>query len=44
MLVYQADDEAAARELIAADPYTREGVVDEVSLREWVVVVPPTDS
>ncbi len=44
VLVYEADTEEAARELIAQDPYTREGVVDEVSLREWVVVVPPLEA
>ncbi len=40
VLVYEAADEAAVRALIDADPYTREGVVREVSLREWTVVVP----
>ena len=40
IIVYEARDEEAARALIAADPYTREGVVDEVSLREWNVVYP----
>lgn len=43
VLVYEAPSEAEARELVARDPYTREGVVREVSLREWVVVVPPAD-
>lgn len=40
ILVYQAADENAVRALIEADPYVREGVVREVSLREWMVVVP----
>lgn len=40
LLVYRAASEAAARELIARDPYTVEGVVQEVSLREWTVVFP----
>lgn len=40
VLVYAAADEAAARELVERDPYTREGAVREVSLREWNVVVP----
>lgn len=40
VLVYDAPDIDAARELIAADPYAREGVVREASLREWNVVVP----
>ena len=43
VLVYAAPDEAAARALIEADPYVREGVVREVSLREWNVVVPSAD-
>ena len=40
ILVYSAPHEAAALELIAADPYTQAEVVQEVSLREWTVVVP----
>ncbi|MCW2922737.1 MAG: hypothetical protein JWM98_141 [Thermoleophilia bacterium] len=40
VIVYEAADEAAARALVDADPYRREGVVREVSLREWTVVVP----
>ena len=40
VIVYVADDEAAARALVEADPYVREGVVREVSLREWNVVIP----
>ena len=35
-----ARDRAAAEALIAADPYTTAGVVREVELREWTVVVP----
>lgn len=41
ILVYEAADEAAARALVEADPYTRERVVREVSLREWNVIVAP---
>lgn len=40
VIVYAAPHIEAARRLIAADPYVREGVVREVSLREWNVVVP----
>lgn len=40
VLVYEAVDQDAARALVDADPYTRERVVREVSLREWTVVVP----
>lgn len=43
VLVYAAADVDAARALVAADPYVREGVVREVSLREWNVVVPAAD-
>lgn len=38
-IVYEAADEDEARALIDQDPYTREGVVQEVALREWVVVI-----
>lgn len=41
LIVYEAADEAEARGLVAADPYTSEGVVAERSLREWNVVFPP---
>lgn len=40
VIVYEAPSLDAARALIAADPYVEAGVVDEVSLREWTVVVP----
>lgn len=43
VLVYSASDLDAARALVMADPYVREGVVREVSLREWNVVVPAAD-
>lgn len=43
VLVYAAADIDAARELVAADPYVREGVVREVSLREWNVIFPADD-
>ena len=39
-ILYVADDMDAARALVEADPYVREGVVREVSLREWNVVIP----
>ena len=41
VIVYEAPGEAEARALVAADPYTSAGVVEEVSLREWNVVFPP---
>lgn len=40
-MLYDAADETAARALVNADPYVREGVVREVSLREWKIVTPP---
>jgi len=40
VIVYRADDLDAAQALVDADPYVRERVVREVSLREWNVVVP----
>ena len=40
VIVYEAPDLAAATALVAADPYVAAGVVREVSLREWNVVVP----
>ena len=44
VIVYAADDVEHARALVADDPYVREGVVREVSLREWNVVIPaPAD-
>jgi uncharacterized protein YciI len=38
LILYDVEDVNAARALIAEDPYTAEGVVTEVSLREWNVV------
>ena len=40
VIVYVADDLEHAAELVSRDPYVRDGVVREVSLREWNVVVP----
>lgn len=40
VIVYAAADLDAARVLVDADPYVLEGVVREVSLREWTVVFP----
>ncbi len=40
VIVYDAPDDAAAQVLVAQDPYVREGVVRELSLREWNVVFP----
>ena len=36
LIVYEAADEAEARALLAADPYSQaEGVLADVQLREW---------
>lgn len=40
-VVYEAEDEAAARQLVARDPYvTAGGIVESEQLRAWTVVVP----
>jgi uncharacterized protein YciI len=38
-ILYQADDEAAAAELVAGDPYTQLDVTKDRFLREWAVTV-----
>ncbi|MEJ5915306.1 YciI family protein [Pseudokineococcus sp. 1T1Z-3] len=38
-LVYRVEDEREARALLEADPFSREGVVEVVSVRAWSVVV-----
>jgi uncharacterized protein YciI len=40
LIIYEAADEAEARALIAADPYTDAGVVADFQLREWKRVFP----
>ncbi|MEO6867688.1 MAG: YciI family protein [Gaiellales bacterium] len=40
VIVYAAADLAAADALVQADPYVREGVVQELSLRQWNVTTP----
>lgn len=44
VIIYEAPTLEAARALVADDPYVQAGVVSEVSLREWVVVVPTSAS
>ena len=39
MIIYDVADEAAARALWAADPYTTGGVTELLSIREWNPVV-----
>lgn len=39
LIVYEAADEAEARALLAADPYSRaEGVLAGIELKEWTIV------
>ena len=38
LLIYDAPNLDAARDLVAADPYTQAGVITELSLHEWNVV------
>jgi uncharacterized protein YciI len=40
LIIYEAADEAEARALIAADPYTPAGVVADLKLKEWKQVLP----
>jgi uncharacterized protein YciI len=40
VIVYRAASLVEAQALVDADPYVREGVVRDVSLREWNVVIP----
>jgi len=39
LLVYEVADEAALREVLAADPYTRAGVVAGTRVHEWQTVL-----
>jgi uncharacterized protein YciI len=38
LIIYNADSEADARELLANDPFTKNGVITDASLKEWKVV------
>jgi uncharacterized protein len=39
LIIYIADSEADARELLANDPFTTNGVITEATLKEWKVVM-----
>lgn len=39
LVVYRAADAEEAQRLVAEDPYTREGVSADATLREWTVVI-----
>lgn len=38
LIVYSADSEAEAKELLANDPFTTGGVIAQATLKEWKVV------
>lgn len=38
LIVYSAETEADARELLANDPFTKGGVIADATLKEWKVV------
>lgn len=39
LIVYNADSEADARELLAGDPFTTSGVISDATVKEWKVVM-----
>ena len=39
LLIYEVADRAALDEILANDPYTRNGVIAESDVREWNVVM-----
>lgn len=41
IIVFSADDEAAAQKLVEGDPYTQLDVTKDRELREWKVTVGP---
>lgn len=38
LLIYDAENEAEVKELLANDPYTAGGVIDNTMIKEWNVV------
>lgn len=38
LIVYKAESEADARELLANDPFTINGIIEDATLKEWKVV------
>ena len=38
LIVYEADNENMARQLLAGDPYTEAGVIADASLHEWKIL------
>lgn len=39
LLLFRADDEAAVRELVSADPFQRAGLVSDTRILEWNPVI-----
>lgn len=39
LIIYEAADEAALKEIIAADPYTPANVITDWKIREWTPVL-----
>jgi uncharacterized protein YciI len=39
LIIYIADSEADARELLANDPFTINGVITEATVKEWKIVM-----
>lgn len=44
VVVFDVADEAAVHDLVAGDPYTREGVASDHAIRRWDVVIPAQDT
>ena len=42
LLIYEVEDEAEVRAILAADPYTAAEVYSLVALREWRPIFPPS--
>lgn len=41
LLILSADDEAAARTLLAKDPFVESGIVTDLDMEDWTVVYGP---
>lgn len=40
LIIYEAEDLAEAQVLLANDPFSKKGVITQVTLREWKIVIP----
>lgn len=43
LLVFRADDRTKVDRFVSEDPYVRNGLVPEVEVRPWTVVIPSQD-